>query len=65
MIVVLLIGLLLVATAVALFAHSVVASRLRTADTLSKIRRYGFASVAEPELSPTGLTHSSPKVWSK
>ena len=42
------------ATAVAFFAHSLVGSRLRTADTLGKIRRYGFASVAESE-APTGL----------
>ena len=55
MIVVLLIGLLFVATAVAFFARSFVAPRLRTADTLSKIRRYGFASGSEPETPPPGL----------
>ena len=55
MIILLLVGLLLLATAVAFFAHSLVAPRLRTADTLSKIRRYGFASAAEPEASSTGL----------
>jgi tight adherence protein C len=49
MIVVLLIGLLLVATSVALFARSLVAPRLRTTDTLTKIQRYGFSSTAEPE----------------
>ena len=49
MIVVLLAGLLLIATAVALFARSLVGPRLRTADTLNKIRRYGFSSVAESE----------------
>ena len=55
MIAVLLIGLVLIAAAVALFARSLVAPRLRTADTLSKIRRYGFASVAESEVGPVGL----------
>src|SRR5437667_5117089 len=45
----LLFGLLLIATAVAFFARSIVAPRLRTAGILSKIDRYGFASVAEPE----------------
>ena len=55
MIVVLLIGLLLIGTAVALFARSLVGSRLRTADTLSKIRRYGFAGGAEAEVRPLGL----------
>ena len=51
MIVVLLIGLLLIATAVALFSRSLVAARLRTADTLNKIRRYGFAGAPEPVVS--------------
>ncbi len=55
MIVVLLLGLLLIAMAVALFARSLVGPRLRTADTLHKIRRYGFASVAEAEPGPLGL----------
>lgn len=55
MIIVLLIGLLLIATAVAFFARSIAAPRLRTGDTLSKIRRYGFASSAESEAKPTGL----------
>jgi len=54
-ILVLLIGLLLIATAVALFARSVIAPRLRTADTLSKIQRYGFSGAAETEAAPTGL----------
>ena len=56
MILVLLIGLLLVATSVALFARSLIAPRLRTADTLSKIRRYGFAGVAESEVRPLGVS---------
>jgi len=54
-IVLLLLGLLLVATAVALLARSLVGPRLRTADTLSKIQRYGFASTAGPESRPQGL----------
>jgi len=54
-IVVLLLGLLLIAVAVALFARAFAAPRLRTAGTLSKIRRYGFSSVAEPEVRPLGL----------
>ena len=54
MIVVLLVGLVLLAVSVAFFARALVAPRLRTADALSKIRRYGFASVAEPE-KPFGL----------
>jgi len=54
-IVLLLIGLLLIATAVALFARSLVAPRLRTADTLMKIRRYGFSAAAEPEATAAGV----------
>ena len=54
MIIFLLLGLLLIATAVALFARSYMAPRLRTADTLNKIRRYGFAS-AEIEARPDGV----------
>jgi tight adherence protein C len=42
-IVILLIGLLLLATAVALLARGVIAARLRTAETLGQIGRYGFA----------------------
>jgi tight adherence protein C len=53
-IVFLLIGLLLFATAVAFFARSLVAPRLRTADTLTKIRRYGFSAV-ETEPRPEGM----------
>ncbi len=55
MILVLLIGLVLIVTAVAFFAHAIVAPRLRTADTLSKIRRYGFASGADSDARQTGL----------
>jgi tight adherence protein C len=44
--------LLLLATAVALIAQGVIAARLRTADTLSQIGRYGFAGV--PDLQPEG-----------
>jgi tight adherence protein C len=54
-IVFLLIGLLLLATAVAFFARSLVAPRLRTADTLTKIRHYGFVTGAEPVAAPVGL----------
>ncbi len=52
MIVILLIGLLLLGTAVALLARGVIAARLRTADTLGQIGRYGFAGVAD--LKPAG-----------
>jgi len=52
---VLLVGLLLIAAAVALFARALVAPRLRAADTLSKIGRYGFSTVAESETAPVGL----------
>jgi tight adherence protein C len=51
-IVVLLIGLLLLATAVALVARGVIAARLRTADNLGQIGRYGFGGVTE--LRPVG-----------
>jgi tight adherence protein C len=54
-IVFLLLGLLLLASAVAFFARSLVAPRLRTADTLTKIQRYGFSSTAEAEARPQGL----------
>jgi tight adherence protein C len=47
----LLIGLVLLATAVALVTRGVIASRLRTVDTLDQIGRYGFAGT--PELAPT------------
>jgi tight adherence protein C len=46
-IVLLLIGLLLLATAVALLARGVIAARLRTVDTLGHISHYGFAGTAE------------------
>jgi tight adherence protein C len=47
----LLIGLLLLGTAVALVARGVIAARLRTADTLGQIGRYGFAGA--PDLKPS------------
>jgi tight adherence protein C len=50
-IVILLIGLVLLATAVALITRGVIASRLRTADNLGQIGRYGFAAPAD--LKPT------------
>jgi tight adherence protein C len=53
MIAVLLIGLLFLATAVALIARGVIASRLRTADALGQIGRYGFAGGADVE-PPSG-----------
>jgi tight adherence protein C len=46
------IGLVLLATAVALLTRGVIASRLRTADNLGQIGQYGFAGT--PELAPTG-----------
>jgi tight adherence protein C len=52
MIIFLLIGLLLLATAVALITRGVIAARLRTADNLGQIERYGFAGT--PELKPIG-----------
>jgi tight adherence protein C len=54
MIVILLIGLLLLATAVALITRGVIAARLRTADTLGQIGRYGFVGGVDPE-SADGL----------
>jgi tight adherence protein C len=51
-IVILLIGLVLLATAVALIARGVIAARLRTADNLVQIGHYGFVGGAE--VSPTG-----------
>jgi tight adherence protein C len=50
-IILLLIGLLLLGTAVVLVTRGVIASRLRTADNLGQIGRYGFAG--SPELAPT------------
>lgn len=47
MIVILLIALLLLGTAVALVTRGVIASRLRTADNLGQIGRYGFSGTAE------------------
>jgi tight adherence protein C len=46
-IVILLIGLLLLATGVALVARGVIAARLRTADNLGQIGRYGFSVPVE------------------
>jgi tight adherence protein C len=51
-IILLLIGLLLLGTAVALITRGVIAARLRTADNLDQIGRYGFTGT--PELTPTG-----------
>jgi tight adherence protein C len=51
-IVILLIGLVLLGTAVALFARGLLVARLRTADNLMQIGHYGF--VGAPELKPTG-----------
>ena len=52
MILILLIGLILLATAVALIARGVIDARLRTSDNLMQIGQYGFAGT--PELKPTG-----------
>ena len=52
MIVILLLGLLLLGTAVALLSRGVIAARLRTIDTLGQIGRYGFGGGAE--LQPVG-----------
>ena len=49
MIVLLLLGLLLVATAVALVSRGVIAARLRTTDTLGQIGHYGFTGAIELE----------------
>ncbi len=51
MIIVLLIGLLLLATAVVLIARGLSSARLRTADNLGQIGRYGFTGTSE--ISPT------------
>ncbi|HEY3577840.1 MAG TPA: type II secretion system F family protein [Gaiellaceae bacterium] len=52
MIVLLLLGLLLLGTAVALVSRGVIVARLRTIDNLGQIGRYGFAGAAE--LQPVG-----------
>jgi tight adherence protein C len=52
MILVLLIGLVLLGTAVALVSRALIVARLRTAETLGQIGHYGFAGTAE--LTPTG-----------
>lgn len=52
MIILLLIGLLLLGTAVALISRGVIANRLRTIDTLGQIGNYGFVGGAE--LEPPG-----------
>jgi len=51
-IILLLIGLLLLGTAVVLITRGVISARLRTSDNLGQIGRYGFAGT--PELTPTG-----------
>jgi tight adherence protein C len=51
-IIVLLIGLLLFGTAVALVTRGMIAARLRTADNLGQIGRYGFTG--SPDIAPTG-----------
>jgi tight adherence protein C len=48
----LLIGLVLLGTAVALISRGVIAARLRTVDSLGQIGRYGFAGGA-PDIAPT------------
>jgi tight adherence protein C len=48
----LLIGLLLMAIAVTLVARAFIASRLRAADTIGQIGRYGFAGYVEPRETP-------------
>jgi tight adherence protein C len=53
----LIIGLVLLGTAVALITRGVIAARLRTADNLGQIGRYGFAGT--PELKPVGGLHGS------
>jgi tight adherence protein C len=60
-IVILLIGLVLLGTAVALIARGVIAARLRTADTLGQIGRYGFSGVADlrPEGGLPGFINAS------
>jgi tight adherence protein C len=54
MIIFLLIGLVLLGTAVALVARGLIVARLRTIDTLGQIGRYGFAGTFELE-PPSGL----------
>jgi len=49
-IITLLLGLALTAVAVAFIARAVIASRLRTAETLGQIGHYGFTSQPEPRL---------------
>jgi tight adherence protein C len=51
-IILLLLGLLLLGTAVALVSRGIIAARLRTVDTLGQIGRYGFGGGAE--LQPVG-----------
>ena len=54
MILLLLLGLLLIATAVALVSRGVIAARLRTVETLGQIGHYGFVGGLELE-PPSGL----------
>jgi tight adherence protein C len=51
-IITLLLGLLLVGTAVALISRAFIVARLRTADTIGRIGHYGF--LGQAELRPTG-----------
>jgi tight adherence protein C len=46
-IIILLLGLVLLGTAVVLFSRALIVARLRTADTLEQIGRYGFAGTAD------------------
>ena len=59
MIIFLLIGLVLLATAVALITRGVIAARLRTADTLGQIGHYGFAGDARARSRPAASAASS------
>jgi tight adherence protein C len=52
-IILLLIGLILLGTAVVLITRGVISARLRTSDNLGQIGRYGFTGTPH-ELSPTG-----------
>jgi tight adherence protein C len=54
MVIFLLIGLVLIGTAVALIARSLIAPRLRTVDNLGQIGRYGFTGTYDLE-PPAGL----------
>src|SRR5690349_3980525 len=51
-VILLLLGLVLTATAVALVARSFITARLRTADMLGSIGNYGFAGAIEADVPP-------------